>query len=239
MTNVILGCLTAVLIAGCASTPKDFSTIYPVGIVSVLLEENINWSDEEPESPGILGSFINKKIDESNDAEVSVFFSRSSVFIDNVEGTLRTSLLNCQVPLTDRDFALNAASYQGAAQSKMLKAANLIKPDGYRYIDEKNAAFARDFTAETGMRGIIYAHFRIDKAMSTGVGRNGTMRPAVTLFISIVDTTGKVFFRKGYYGTSKDTIPVVQEVYEPAAFIALIPQAIEAACAQFAADIVL
>ncbi|GHV89188.1 hypothetical protein AGMMS50267_15480 [Spirochaetia bacterium] len=239
MKKLFVLCGIGVLFVSCASTgaKKDFSPVLPAGVVWVSVDGDIRWDGEKKESAGILGDLLNKKIDQSKNAETSAFFSRAATLTDETETMLIEALNQSKVPLIAKEQVLGSVAYQNAEIQALYARGDFHQPEGYRFVDQRKPAFARNLAAETGARGSLYANFVFTKQMLNGVGKNGSMTAAVTMNVFMINADGKVFFKKTYHVKGDDKLPVVFGVYDHKKFVDMIPAVIQTVCSKFAADL--
>jgi hypothetical protein len=131
---------------------------------------------------------------------------------------------------------INAVAYQNAKTDKIAVKAGFIQPKDYRLVDVRDTAFAQSLAREIGAQGTLFLEFTFFKQMSTGMGKNGTMRAQVQMLATLIDTNGKAYFQKVYVASSKDTIGVVMEVYDTDKFMDMIPPIITTVIEQFTED---
>jgi hypothetical protein len=215
---------------------KDFTPVLPAALVGISADGDIGWAGEEKKNPGLLGLAINKAASTEKNKELSALLSRADGLISDAEGVLLQKLRANNFSLVDKDMVLGSAAYKNAKTAPLAGHADLMQPEGYRFINQRDANFVRGFTAETGAKGTLYVYFNFYKTMVNGLGKNGTMTAMVTMNVLLYDSAGKLFFNKAYTGKGKDTIPVVLSVYDYTRFMDLIPAVIDNVCGVFAAE---
>ncbi|GHV81692.1 hypothetical protein AGMMS49991_02500 [Spirochaetia bacterium] len=238
MRKLFYLCGVGLLFASCASmgAKKDFTTVLPAALVGISADGDIRWAGEEKKDPGLLGLVINKAVSNEKNKELSALLSRADGLISDAEAVLLQKLRANNFSLVDKDLVLGSAAYKNAKTAPLAGHADLMQPEGYRFINQRDANFVRSFTAETGAQGTLYVYFNFYKMMVNGVEKNGTMAAMVTMNVLLYDSAGKLFFTKAYTGKGKDTIPVVLGVYDYIRFMNLIPAVIDTVCGVFAAE---
>lgn len=220
-----------VVLVGCASTGsvKKVSDVSPMGIVSVMSNNDITWYGEEKKSKGILGNLVEKKIDKA-------IGENGEALLPSAEKALFEACKKNTIQMIDSSKILNSKEYQNAKEDKLSKNSGLIVPVGYRYITNKDTALLKQLVKNTNMKSGLYVYFGFQKNMSTGVTKNGVAKACVTMNVVLVDVNGKPIRQKSYFASSKDTFTIVGGVYKPDSLMALFPDAINQVCEKFAID---
>lgn len=217
---------------GCASTGslKNIADVSPTAMLSVMSNNDITWHGEKQESHGLLGNFLEKKVDE-------VTGENALDLLPLAETTLRAALKKSGFEVLEAAAVINSDAYKKAKEDALAKNSGLIVPEGYRYIPMKNKDIVSSLSAGTGVKSGIHVNFNFQKMMSTGVAKNGIAKACVSMNFFVVNPDGKTIFQKSYFASSQETFAIVASVYNPKSLMALFPDAITQVCEKLALDL--
>lgn len=230
MKKIILFLIPCIALVGCASSGnvKGLSTFSPFGVVSVSSNSEVTWFGEEKKSSGMLGDTLRIAVKSQNNGLVTKADEILATTLNKASG----------IRVIDKKTILNSKTYVSSKENMMAKLSDLVQPAGYKFINQKDAAFVAKMAEETGVTGNIYVTFNFTKRIVTGIAKNGSMGAYVTMNVIIMNASGKPVLQKSYYGASDQNIMLIAGVYDPMALLNLFPTAITAACQSFANDIV-
>jgi hypothetical protein len=226
------------LCTGCASLlKKDLSSIVPVAVVSVVSNYDINWYGEGPSLSSSVadstGRFIRRTL--RRDDTTAVKISKADALIDEADVILRdmTSETGDAIFMEKSDV-LAARAYAGAEINKRQENdEEIVKAEGYRFINYRDKAFAADLAAETGAGSAMYVTFEFTKVMASGIGKTGTLRAQVSMGVVIISAAGKTLYNRTHVITSAGKIPVSGGTYQEDELMDLLRSAIFDACDDF------
>jgi hypothetical protein len=189
----------AVLATGCASmkAPDDFAPYLPIGIISIVSNNDIYWYGEGSQSKKASDNPEKTKISKAdqliNDADEILWDLFLKTFITTYEGKAQT---------------VNSEAYQNAEINRRLDNNRHVIASGYRYINYRDKQFAANLAQERGIKGGVYITFDFSKKMASGLGKHGTFRALAEMQVIIINEEGNVIFRKTWSKTSDEKIPI-------------------------------
>jgi hypothetical protein len=176
---------------------------------------------------------INKTANKAQNSSLSALLSRTDVIVQDIDPLLCDAFTRRNIPFVAKPAVISTAAYQNAKPGKYASMAGFVQPKDYRLVDVSDTAFTQNLARETGAQGTLFLEFTILKQMSTGLGKNGTMRAQVQMLATMVDSSGKTYFQKVYAASSKDTIGVALEIYDTDKFMDMIPSVMTEVIEQF------
>jgi hypothetical protein len=238
---LFLSALIACLASGCASVSsmKALAGTPRIAIVSVGSNGDIGWQGDEDSGGGLVSGLGNLASNSGTkvNSETAALLSRADTLIDEAEAAFTAAMGRVRsTAILPKAAVLGSKAYAAAQEQELLGLARL-KPAGYRFVNGMDKKLASALKAETGADGIMSADFTFEKAMKTGIGKNGSMRAGVTLTISVLSASGKRVLGKTYYSASKKELPVLAGIYDPAALGQAFSEAIGLACAKCVDDL--
>lgn len=227
MKKLLLLGLCAMAI-GCVSAPKAIpaADLSPMGVVSIMAEDDIPWYGDSKKSGGLLGAVVDKAIDQGVCENVADL-------LPVAETALRNALGGKGVRLVDAAALSSSKAYADAKEDKLASVSGMIVPSGYRFVTSRDASFLKKMAADTGLRTGLYVTFSFQKQLLNGVGKNGNATACVTINVGVVDVGGKSVLQRSYYARAKDSFAVVAGIYDAKKLMACFPEAIAEACGQF------
>lgn len=215
------------LLTGCATMKGGISNYDPVGIVSVISNKVINWEGENDTSGGgLTDDFIKKNILPSKTAN-KVNYSEADTLIVEASNILFDVLNNSGIAeIAPASEILESSAYIGADIDKRAEDFGYIKLPDYKFINNADKDLAIDLALEKGIRSTMYVEFAFIKTMSSGVGKNGTMRAMVNMKVTILDENGKKIYFKTHEYKSMNRIEVFNAYYDEAEMMGLFQEAL-------------
>jgi hypothetical protein len=224
---------------GCASVskPSIMAGTGPIAVVSVTSNRDINWEGEEETMEKSATNLLRKATRASRDTTL-VIKSSAEELINTAWGIIRQELGVPGSPgLAEQDLVLNSQAYLAAEEKKEYQTADLVKAEGYRFLDYRDKLFPPQLAAETGLGTLLFVDFAFTKIMGSGVGKNGRGRANVVMTLIGVNAQGKVIFRRSYVGSSYSSIEVKAGMYSHSGLINLFEETLRGVCYDFAEDL--
>jgi hypothetical protein len=236
--GLLVFCFFAFVFFGCASMskPSIMAGNGPIAIVSITGNRDINWEGEEETMEKSATDLFRKAVRANRDNTL-VIKSSAEELIDAADGILRQELnaAGASGPV-EKDRVLNSPAYLGAEEKKEFQTSDLVKAEGYRFVDYRDKVFCPQFAAEAGAGTLLFVEFGFTKAMGNGIGKNGRCRANVVMTLIGLNAQGKVIFRRSYVGSSYNSIEVKAGVYSHSGLMGLFDETLREVCYDFAAD---
>jgi hypothetical protein len=215
--------------AGCAGfgyqQGMDLSSHLPLGVVTVLSNYNIYWEDEDP------GSSDRPQKDETPER---TRISRADTLITDAEAILKQSFSDAGITaVIPKDAIIESQAYKNAKRSLAWDNKRTVLAEGYEPINYRDKNFAADLAEEAGVKAGLYFIFDFSKAMASGIGKSGTFRAQLYMKVVVVDTTGKILYKKDRFVASSERIPVSFRYFNQDELIDLFRSTIANACYLF------
>ena len=225
------------LAAGCASSGKAalLARRDPIALVSVISNGDINWKGEDPIDVATMGPLARRTLRSDPDM---VFVTHAEELIDTAESVFREFMDESMlINLAEKGTVLLSQAYQNAQinryQASQEQNRELAKPVGYRLIDFRDKNFPAALAAETGIDRFMYLEFNFTKAMATGVGKIGNYKANVEMKVSILNTKGKIIYRRTYVLGSRITGKVSSGAYSGKELLSLCHETVIDLCYEF------
>jgi hypothetical protein len=195
---------TAWVCLGCNSLniwkEKDLTPNLPLGVIVVASNANIYWEDEDP-STGVQPG--------KKDTPEKTKTSSANELINDAEAILQQSFIDAGISaLVSKDQITESQAYGNARLNRAWNNKSTVLADDYRPVNYRDKDFAAALAKETGVQGGIYILFDFSKVMASGIGKSGHFRVQVNMQVTIVDSEGRIQYRKSRPITSEDRIPV-------------------------------
>ena len=235
---ILIAAGSLLLLTACASSPKgkgrDFSRRAPLGLVMVVSNQDIGWLGEknlqDKNTPGgVVRNILGLKKDDEK-----VRYSTADELVNEADSILRKLITEAEVfRLEDKDRVIGSIN-SAAAKSKSAKMpADKITADGYRYLNYRDKQFAANFSAETGVKSLLYVTFDFSKEMVSGFMKNGKLRSRVLMEAIVVDASGKFLFRDEFEAFSSEKIEATDGAYSENELMDILKEAIGEVCYRF------
>jgi hypothetical protein len=216
---------------------KDISSIIPVALVSVVSNYDINWYGEGPSLSNSVadstGRLIKRALRRNNETAVKI--STADGLINDADVILRdtASSVGIAVFMEKNEVLASRAYAEAEINKRQANDEEIIQAEGYRFINNRDKAFAADLAAETGAGSCMYVTFEFTKLMASGIGKSGTMRAQVSMAVVIISAAGKTIYNRTHVATSADKISVALGTYQEDELMDLLRSAIYDACDEF------
>ncbi|MCL2832574.1 MAG: hypothetical protein FWD78_05350 [Treponema sp.] len=223
------------IFSGCATAGNQalFGSS-PVALVSVVANNDINWSGEAPTSRLVITRTQRRAMDADPDQNIA---TDTVILIDDAGEIIRTTLeTSSNIVFAPASDVLNAASYKDARPNSNQAKDEMAKPEGFRYVYYRDNNFLSGFASETGINRMLFVTLNLTKSMSSGFSKNGTARANVSMTIMLKDETGKTLFNKVYESASRDVFKVEGGMYSEYELKQCMISAIQDACYYFLDD---
>lgn len=206
VTLLICSAASSFLIAKTRLNAKKHS---PLAVMTILSNSTINWEGE--------------------DADQTISSANSTVqFFPVIEESLKNSLTSFGFSLIDKKDITSSSEYKNAPESNYYKSQGFVTPENYKLIPEKNK-IAILIKEKTHAKAFAYINVFLEKKMSQGYNKNGTMECKVTVYIDITNENGKLISSAKASAVSEKNIQVVDGNYNQGQLSALFPKTIKAA----------
>ena len=203
---------------GCATSGKAALVAQkdPIALVSFISNEDVNWSGEEPIDPNVTGPLIRRALRLDPDMTT---VTNTVEFINTAENIFRNILADSGLfILAGKEAVLQSASYQNARERRFPNR-NMVKPEGYRFIDFRDKKFHSALAEETGIQRSMHIEFNFTKFLYTGVSFLGNCRAEVEMTVIILDAAGKILYRKTNSMVSASSVRISSGVYSQSAML--------------------
>jgi hypothetical protein len=217
------------LCMGCASFGRqrvvDLSSHLPLGIVTVVSNYNIYWTDENPDTS-------DKPKKDENPEKTRV--SRADDLITDAEAILRQSFADAGITaVVPKDRITGSRAYANAKRKSKWNNKGAAIAEGYGPIDYRDKNFAAALAEETGVKAGIYIAFDFSKVMASGVGKTGNFRAQLYMMVIIVDEKGRILYKKNRFVSSDERIRVALRAFNQNELLDLFRSNIANACYLF------
>jgi hypothetical protein len=229
VAKFVLSLIITALCAGCASfgyqRETDLSSHLPLGIVTVLSNYNIYWDDEDPGS---------SNRPQKKETPERTRISRADKLIVDAEAILQQSFADAGITdVVPKDTIIESQAYKDAKRRFLWNNNRTVLAEGYEPINYGDKKFAMALARETGVRAGVYIIFDFSKAMASGIGKSGAFRAQVYMTVIIVDSTGRIIYKRDRFVTSADKIQVSFRYFNEAELIDIFRSTIANACYLF------
>ena len=202
-----------------------------IALVAVAANWDINWKDEEPINPGLVGAHARRALQADPDLTV---ISNSEELINTAEMLFRETMADSGlINLADKETFLLSRAYQDARLNRHQVNNEYVSADGYRLVDFRDKNFSQALAAETGIQRSMFVEFNFTKTMRSGFGKNGDGGADVDMRVVVLDSGGRVLYRKVFSVRSISSIRVSGGRYSRSGLIQLFESAIADAAYEF------
>ena len=210
---------------------RDFSPYAPMGIISVVSNEDINWRGEETiASGGTAGDFVRRALGLRRDDE-KVLASNAEGLINEAEGTLRKILAEAGVfGLADKERVTSSTAY---ARAEADRGTDQAAAEDYRFVRYRDRKMIAELCRETGLGSLLHVNFEFTKEMVSGIGKNGKCRANVIMTAILLSPEGKILLRKEIETFSSEKIEVSGGGYSHQELMEIFKEPIGEACYRF------
>ena len=221
------------LAAGCVSSGKAafLANRDTIALVSVVSNGDINWKDEKPLDPKAIGSLVQRTLRSNTDLAV---VTNADGIIDTAETIFRESMANSgRISLAEKGLVFSTQAYRDAQLNKHQLSREQVKPGGYQFIDYRDKNFASALAAETGIQYSMYVEFNFIKNMASGISKVGSFRANIDMTVLILNSQGKISYKKTISMPSSSAINVSNGVYSQSELIIALEDTISDICHEF------